>query len=189
MRKPMRPEMHPELRPDLRPEMRPPMRPLTDEDGEVRELTAEDFKGMRPLREVDPGLIEAVAEHRRKRGRPKSPAPKIYIGLRMSPDVVESVKASGPGYNSRVEQALRKAGFGAAMEDPLAELSRLVEYSHRKTKPARKVAKADEMDLIAAVAAATKHAAKQAAKPPAPARKHRLKAKEPVTPATAKKRA
>ena len=106
MRKPTRPEM--------RPEMRPPMRPLTDEDGEVRELTAEDFKHMRPLNEVDPGLIEAVAEYRRKRGRPKSPAPKIYIGLRMAPDVVESLKASGPGYNARVEQALRKAGFGAA---------------------------------------------------------------------------
>jgi uncharacterized protein (DUF4415 family) len=125
MRKPMRPEMHPEMRPDLRPDLRPPMRPLTDEDGEVRELTAEDFKGMRPLSEVDPGLVEAVAEYRRKRGRPKSPAPKIYIGLRMAPDVVESLKASGPGYNSRVEQALRKAGFGAA-----------------KTKPARKKAAA-----------------------------------------------
>jgi uncharacterized protein (DUF4415 family) len=114
MRKAMRPEMHPETRPDLRP----PMRPLTDEDGEVRELTAEDFKGMRPLSEIDPGLIEAVAEYRRKRGRPKSPAPKIYIGLRMAPDVVESVKASGPGYNARVEQALRKAGFGATKPKP-----------------------------------------------------------------------
>jgi uncharacterized protein (DUF4415 family) len=114
MRKPMRPEMHPETRPDLRP----PMRPLTDEDGEVRELTSEDFKGMRPLSEIDPGLIEAVAEYRRKRGRPKSPAPKIYIGLRMAPDVVESVKASGPGYNARVEQALRKAGFGATKPKP-----------------------------------------------------------------------
>jgi hypothetical protein len=26
--------------------------------------------------------------------------------------VLESVKAIGPGYNARVEQALRKAGFG-----------------------------------------------------------------------------
>ena len=47
------------MRKPMRPEMRPPMRPLTDEDGEVRELTAEDFKGMRPLSEVDPGLVEA----------------------------------------------------------------------------------------------------------------------------------
>jgi uncharacterized protein (DUF4415 family) len=117
------------MRPDLRP-------PLTDEDGEVRELTAEDFKDMRPLSEVDPGLIEAVTEYRRKRGRPKSPAPKIYIGFRLAPDVVESVKASGAGYNSRVEQALRKAGFGnpntnparkAEDQDPMAKLATLLE--------------------------------------------------------------
>lgn len=114
MRKPMRPAPRPEPRPDPRP----PMRPLTDEDGEVRELTAEDFEGMRPLSEIDPGLIEAVAEYRRKRGRPKGEAAKIHIGFRLAADVVESVKASGPGYNARVEQALRKAGFGAATKAP-----------------------------------------------------------------------
>ena len=113
MRKPMRPEPCPELRLDPRP----PMRPLTDEDGEVRELTAEDFEGMRPLSEIDPGLIEAVAEYRRKRGRPTAEAAKIHIGFRLAADVVESVKASGPGYNARVEQALRKAGFGAAKKE------------------------------------------------------------------------
>ena len=38
---------------------------------------------------------------------------KIHIGFRLAADVVNSVKASGAGYNARVEQALRKAGFGA----------------------------------------------------------------------------
>ncbi len=116
MRKPMRPEMRPE-------QLRPDLRPLTDEDGEVGELTAEDFKGMRPLSEIDPGLIEAVAEYRRKRGRPKAETTKIHIGFRLAADVVESVKASGPGYNARVEQALREAGFGAtklAVQKPAA---------------------------------------------------------------------
>jgi uncharacterized protein (DUF4415 family) len=167
----MRPEMHPELRPDLRPEMRPPMRPLTDEDGEVRELTAEDFKGMRPLREVDPGLIEAVAEHRRKRGRPKSPAPKIYIGLRMAPDVVESVKASGPGYNSRVEQALRKAGFGAAKQKQAmttAEEQILARLRASKLEPSAEEREAASKALAAALKRPTK---KAAAKRTAPAKK------------------
>ena len=50
---------------------------------------------------------------RRKLGRPKAEAPKIHIGFRLAADLVESVKASGPGYNARVEQALRAAGFGA----------------------------------------------------------------------------
>ena len=47
-----------------------------------------------------------------RRGRPKAKAPKVRIGFRLSADVVASVRASGHGYNARVEQALRKAGFG-----------------------------------------------------------------------------
>jgi uncharacterized protein (DUF4415 family) len=48
-----------------------------------------------------------------RRGRPKAETTKIHIGFRLAADIVESVKSSGPGYNARVEQALRKAGFGA----------------------------------------------------------------------------
>lgn len=93
---------------------RPPMRPMTDEEGEVRELAEEAFKGMLPVREVHPELIEAMKafRERNKGGRPKVQAPKVHIGFRLSADVVESIKASGHGYNARVEQALRKAGFG-----------------------------------------------------------------------------
>jgi uncharacterized protein (DUF4415 family) len=100
------------------PKKRPP---LTDEEGEVRELTREDFRGMRPIREVDPGMLEAVAEWRRKLGRPKAVAPKVQVGFRLAADVVESLKASGPGYNQRVEEALRKAGFGAGTLEPSAK--------------------------------------------------------------------
>ncbi|HEX9168555.1 MAG TPA: BrnA antitoxin family protein [Roseiarcus sp.] len=85
---------------------------MTDEEGEVRELTREDFRGMRPVREVMPELIEAIEEFRRKLGRPKAEAPKVHIGFRLASDVVASIRASGRGYNARVEQALRAAGFG-----------------------------------------------------------------------------
>jgi uncharacterized protein (DUF4415 family) len=88
-------------------------RPLADKDGEVRELTAEDMRLFKPIAEVDPGMVEAMAEFRRKLGRPKAETPKIHIGFRLASDVVASIKASGPGYNARVEQALREAGFGA----------------------------------------------------------------------------
>jgi hypothetical protein len=37
------------------------MRPeLTDDEGEVRELTEADFRNMRPLAEVDPAMVELV---------------------------------------------------------------------------------------------------------------------------------
>jgi len=88
-------------------------RPLTDRDGEVRELTAEEMRLFKPIAEVDPGMIEAMKEFRRKLGRPKAEAPKVHIGFRLASDVVASIKASGRGYNARVEQALREAGFGA----------------------------------------------------------------------------
>ena len=57
-------------------------------------------------------MVEAMAEFRRKLGRPKTEAPKVHIGFRLASDVVASIKASGRGYNARVEQALREAGFG-----------------------------------------------------------------------------
>jgi antitoxin HigA-1 len=49
--------------------------------------------------------------------------------------------------------------------------------------------KAAETDIVDAVAATTRYAAKKAAKPPAPAKKRYLKAKEPAKPAPAKGRA
>ena len=56
--------------------------------------------------------MEALAELRRKLGHPSRRVQGRYR-LSASADVVESVRASGPGYNTRVEQALRAAGFGA----------------------------------------------------------------------------
>ena len=83
--------------------------PLTDEEGEVRELTREDFKGMKPVEEAMPGLVEAMQEFKRRIGRPKAAAPKVHIGFRLAADVVAGVRASGKGYNARVEKVLREA--------------------------------------------------------------------------------
>jgi len=86
-----------------------PKRPLTNKDGEVRPLTAEDFKHFRPIGEVDPGMIEA-AEKFRGRGRPvMGDAPKLHIGFRLAADVVKGIRATGRGYNARVEKVLREA--------------------------------------------------------------------------------
>ena len=83
-------------------------KPLTDEDGEVRELTAEDMHRFRPIQEVDPGMLEAIAESRR-RGRPPLAAPKVHMSLRLGADVVAGIRSTGPGYNVWVEKVLRDA--------------------------------------------------------------------------------
>jgi uncharacterized protein (DUF4415 family) len=83
--------------------------PLTNKDGEVRPLTAEDLKLFRPISETDPGMIEAVEQFKR-RGRPViGDAPKMHIGFRLASDVVKGIRATGRGYNARVEKVLRDA--------------------------------------------------------------------------------
>jgi BrnA antitoxin of type II toxin-antitoxin system len=48
-------------------------------------------------------------------------APRVHVGFRLAADVVASIKASGRGYNARVEQALREAGFGAKAKAKIAK--------------------------------------------------------------------
>lgn len=69
------------------------------------EWTKEDFAQARPFAEVFP---ELAASTRRARGAQKAPT-KIAVSIRLSRDVVEKFKAGGPGWQSRIDKALRKA--------------------------------------------------------------------------------
>jgi len=115
-------------------------RVLTDKEGEVRELSLADFRRMKPVREVLPEFVEAMDALRKKVGRPKTEAPKVHIGFRLSSDVVASIRASGRGYNARVEQALRKAGFGAAPNEDESTKALRRAAGAKKAKMAKKAA-------------------------------------------------
>ncbi|MDH4172242.1 MAG: BrnA antitoxin family protein [Betaproteobacteria bacterium] len=90
-------------------------KPLTDREGEIRELTAEDFRRMRPAREVLPKLIgaRAAAELLRPRGRPRKEIPKAQVTLRLDAEVIEHFKAGGPGWQTRINAALKRAAAKA----------------------------------------------------------------------------
>jgi uncharacterized protein (DUF4415 family) len=45
----------------------------------------------------------------RPTGRPKKAAPKEAVSIRLDPDVVAHFRAGGPGWQSRINAALRKA--------------------------------------------------------------------------------
>lgn len=45
----------------------------------------------------------------RRGGRPKKAAPKEAVNIRLDPDVLEHFRAEGPGWQSRINTALRKA--------------------------------------------------------------------------------
>ena len=60
-----------------------------------------------------PYWVEQFAKATVQRGRPKSAAPKVSTTLRLDPEVLESFRAGGPGWQSRINAALRKAaGLG-----------------------------------------------------------------------------
>ena len=44
-----------------------------------------------------------------RRGRPKSDAPKEALSLRLDPDVIAHYRATGPGWQSQINETLRKA--------------------------------------------------------------------------------
>lgn len=90
-------------------------KPLTNEEGEVRTLTAADFRRMRPAREVLPRLVGAkvAAELLRPRGRPPKENPKAQVTLRLDAEVLQHFKAGGPGWQTRINAVLKRAASKA----------------------------------------------------------------------------
>lgn len=61
-------------------------------DPDTRELSAEDFAQMRPFR----------------RGRPASSVHKVPVTVRLDPGVVKFFREGGPGWQTRMNDALSK---------------------------------------------------------------------------------
>jgi uncharacterized protein (DUF4415 family) len=80
-------------------------RPLIDEDGEVREITAEDVALFKPFSSL-PKAEQRVLLSVRRRGPQKSPK-KVPVSIRLSPEVVEGLRATGDGWQGRADQVLR----------------------------------------------------------------------------------
>jgi len=83
-------------------------------DDDNPEWTEADFARARPAAEVlPPELIAAFGKG--KRGRPvgtTKPDAKKSITLRLDPDVIAAWRASGPGWQARMNEALRAAAPG-----------------------------------------------------------------------------
>jgi uncharacterized protein (DUF4415 family) len=73
---------------------------------DIPEATEDDFARARPISDF-PELLEAInnARARGQRGPQKTPV-KDRIGLRLDHDVVEHFRATGPGWQSRINDIL-----------------------------------------------------------------------------------
>ena len=78
---------------------------MTD-DPDNPELTAKDFARMRPASEVlSPKVMGAF---KRTRGPQKAPT-KQQVTLRLDEDLIAAFKAEGAGWQSRINQTLRRS--------------------------------------------------------------------------------
>jgi uncharacterized protein (DUF4415 family) len=83
----------------------PKRTPLINVDGQVRELTAADLRHFKPAAEVlPPEMLKVMGV--KPRGPQKAPT-KQATTIRLSPDVMAAFKATGAGWQTRVDAALK----------------------------------------------------------------------------------
>ncbi len=82
-------------------------KPIIDKDGEVRELTAEDFKRFKPLAKANAPLLAKIKKGIGERGSQKAPT-KVPISIRVSPEVVEYFRAEGKGWQGHMNRVLKE---------------------------------------------------------------------------------
>ena len=76
-------------------------------DPDAPEASDDQLAQARPFTEVFPALAEAMRKN--AGGRPKAENPKVVVSPRLDQEVVARFKASGPGWQTRMNSALRDA--------------------------------------------------------------------------------
>jgi len=86
------------------------------------ELTEEELARAPPFAEVFPELATSIARGAADRHRPsaRSRGPERLVSLRLDPDAVDRFKAGGPGWQARMNAALRKAAGLSRSRAPTA---------------------------------------------------------------------
>jgi uncharacterized protein (DUF4415 family) len=75
---------------------------------DVPPLTEEELAGMKPLREVFPDLADYAAKRKRGQRGPQKTPTKKPVTIRIDRDVLDRYKATGAGWQSRMNEALRR---------------------------------------------------------------------------------
>lgn len=73
------------------------------------EWTEKDFARAQGPEALPPEMRAAFPNTKNRGGRPRAAAVKVPVSIRLDAEVVEKFKATGPGWQSRMNEALRRA--------------------------------------------------------------------------------
>ena len=76
-------------------------------DPDAPEATEQQLAQAKPFSEAFPALADAMRKN--VGGRPKLENPKVAVSLRLDQEILACFKASGPGWQTRMNDALRDA--------------------------------------------------------------------------------
>lgn len=101
------------------------MKPASKSGGidpeDVPEMRKEDFRAAVRLRDIMPDVVEAM---KRGRGRPKAEHPKARVSLRLEPGIIEAYRATGAGWQGRIERTLKAGAHRLARQPKKAARAR-----------------------------------------------------------------
>lgn len=69
-------------------------------------------------------MPEVVDAMKRGRGRPKAEHPKARVSLRLEPGIIEAYRATGAGWQGRIERTLKAGMHRLAASKKAARLKR-----------------------------------------------------------------
>lgn len=101
-------------------------------------LKPEDYEDAPELTEDQ--LADAIVSRPGRRGRPPISNPKLPIKLRLDPDLVASLKATGPGWQTRINDALRAmlSLTEGSRSNPVRSVRRAAGKKSLKTGPTKR---------------------------------------------------
>lgn len=76
-----------------------------DADPDDAEATDDQLAQAKPFADAFPELAQTLRKS--AGGRPRSENPKVPVSIRLDREVVEKFRATGPGWQSRINEALR----------------------------------------------------------------------------------
>ena len=79
---------------------------MSASDPDAPEATDEQISEAKPFIEAFPALADKMRKN--VGGRPRSANPKVPVSIRLDQEVVTKLKATGPGWQSRVNEMLRR---------------------------------------------------------------------------------